>query len=129
MNKYVGIVLVSHSEKIAQGVKDLIREVIKDVPIEVAGGELDGGIGTDIHRITTAIKKVFAQTNKGVLIFYDLGSAKMNSELAIELAGFNNVAIVEAPFVEGAYVGAVEALNKRGFEEIVLKIEATFSNQ
>lgn len=129
MNKYVGIVLVSHSEKIAQGVKDLIREVIKDVPIEVAGGELDGGIGTDIQRVTAAIEKVSKQTDKGVLIFYDLGSAKMNSELAIELVGFNNVAIVEAPFVEGAYVGAVEAFNKRGFEEIVLKIEATFSNQ
>lgn len=126
MKDYVGLVLVSHSEKIAEGTKDLIREVITDLPIEAAGGEVDGGIGTNVDKILTALQKVSAKTEKGILMFYDLGSAKMNSELAIELSGLQNVHIVEAPFVEGAYVGAVEAFQGKELAELVEGIEQAF---
>lgn len=126
MKDYTGLILVSHSEKIAKGTKELIREVITDVPIELAAGEVDGGIGTNPDRILTAIQKLATKTKKGVLIFYDLGSAKMNSELAIELSGLENVFIAEAPLVEGAYVGAVEAFQGKEAGEILQTIEKSF---
>src|SRR5690625_976411 len=126
MKDYVGIVIVSHSEKIAKGTKELIREVITEVPIVAAGGEVGGGIGTSVEKIKEAIEAVQQETDKGVLIFYDLGSAKLNSELAIEFIGMDDVAIVEAPIVEGAYVAAVEANAKKPLEEIAAKVEESF---
>lgn len=44
----LGIVVVSHSEKIAEGVVDLCYEMVsKEVKIMPAGGTDDGGIGTN----------------------------------------------------------------------------------
>lgn len=122
---YVGIVLISHSEKVTSGLKEIIRQVIYDVPVEAAGGTDDGQIGTSIEKIKTAIQQV--DQNRGVLVFYDLGSAKMNAELAIELADLQQIQLVEAPLVEGAYVGAVEASIGKSMEEIMESIEQSFS--
>ncbi|MGX4668669.1 dihydroxyacetone kinase phosphoryl donor subunit DhaM [Cerasibacillus sp. JNUCC 74] len=104
---YVGIVLISHSAKIAEGTKELIRQVMKDIPIETAGGTDENEIGTSIEKISAAIDQ--ANQGMGVLLFYDLGSAKMNAEMAIELAERDDVKLVEAPIVEGSYVAAVES--------------------
>ena len=41
----VGIVFVSHSTKIAEGLIDLARQMAHDVEIQSAGGTDDGGIG------------------------------------------------------------------------------------
>src|SRR5690625_850490 len=116
MKDYVGIVIASHSEKIAKGTKELIREVITEVPIVAAGGEVGGGIGTSVEKIKEAIEAVQQETDKGVLIFYDLGSAKLNSELAIEFIGKEKIASVEASIVEGDYVADVEARGKIEWE-------------
>jgi len=121
---YVGIVLVSHSEKIATGLKEIIREVIDEVPVELASGMEGGYIGTSVEKITSAI--ICADKGRGVLLFYDLGSAKMNADLAIELADVKDVVIVESPLVEGAYVAAVEASVGRSKEEILQTIEEAF---
>lgn len=121
---HVGIVLVSHSEKIAIGLKEIIREVIDEVPVELASGMEGGYIGTSVEKITTAILR--ADEGQGVLLFYDLGSAKMNADLAIELADIKDVSIVESPLVEGAYVAAVEASVGRSKDEILQSIEEAF---
>lgn len=122
--KYVGIVLVSHSEKIVYGLKDLIREVTEDVPIEVAGGTDEGTVGTSIEKITTAIKR--ADRHKGVLLFYDLGSAKINAELAIELSNQKNIVVLDVPLLEGAYVAAVESSIGKDIAEIMTTMERDF---
>ena len=67
----------------------------------------DGGIGTDVEKIVNAILSV--QSEDGVVILVDLGSAIMSSEMAIEMTG-GNVRIVDGPIVEGAIVGAVESV-------------------
>lgn len=121
---YVGIVLISHSEKVTVGLKEIIREVIEDVPVESAGGMDNGHIGTSVDKITNAI--VNANQGRGVLLFYDLGSAKMNAELAIELADLQEVELVEAPLIEGAYVAAVEASIGRNKSEILKSITQSF---
>lgn len=123
----VGIVLVSHSAKVVEGVKEIIRQVITDVPIETAGGTDDEAIGTSVEKISAAIER--AGQSHGVLLFYDLGSAKMNAELACEVTGKQNVIIAEAPLLEGAYVAAVEASIGKNIAEIVHNLSINFSNK
>lgn len=123
---HVGIVIISHSEQVAEGVKAIIRQVVEEVPVETAGGTDDGEIGTSLDKILNAIDR--ADANKGVLLFYDLGSAKMNAEIAIEMCNKENVLLVEAPLLEGAYIGAVEASLGKEIDEIVTSIKNSFRN-
>ena len=74
----IGIVIVSHSKNIAQGVVDLISEVSSDISITYVGGTEKGGIGTSFERVQEAVETNEATT---LLAFYDLGSAKMNLEM------------------------------------------------
>lgn len=117
---YTGLVLISHSPKIAEGIKDLIREVMTDVPIAPAAGTETDEIGTNVGRIERAIER--ADQGNGVILLYDIGSAKMNAELAIELAGTVNVKIAEAPIVEGAYLAAVESGMGKQFDDVYAAI-------
>lgn len=119
----LGIVFVSHSTKIAEGLKDLVTQVIQDVPVEAAGGTEDGDIGTSLERIQQAVETV--HSDKGVLILFDLGSALMNAELAIELSGYENVKIADAPLVEGGYVAVVEAGAGKSLDEVLAAVEKT----
>ena len=80
----VGIVIVSHSWKIAEGVRDLAREMAQDFGgLFCAGGLEDGSIGTDAQRIADAICE--ADSGDGVVILADIGSSIMSAEAAIEL--------------------------------------------
>ena len=120
---YVGIVLISHSYKIVDGVKELIRQVIKDVPIELAGGTEENEIGTSMEKIVKAIHN--ADHGKGVILFYDLGSAKMNAEIAMEMSELEAI-LVEAPLVEGSYVAAVESGMGKNLQAVVSAVERAF---
>ena len=119
----VGIVLISHSAKVVEGIKDVINQV-NDTAIALAGGTDDGEIGTSIEKVQTAIDSV--SHDKGVLLVYDLGSAKMNAELAIEMGALEKVKILEAPILEGAYVAAVEAGMGKDLDEVVKAVEKNF---
>mgnify|MGYP001214726706 CR=1 FL=1 len=112
----VAIVLISHSAKVVEGVADIIRQMVPNVSVGLAGGTEDEEIGTSIEKIQAAIEEVY--NNQGVLLFYDIGSAKMNAELAIELSGYDHVVVVEAPLLEGAFVAAVEAGMGKTLEEV-----------
>lgn len=108
---HVGIVIVSHSPKIAEGVADMVREMVGDsVPLAYTGGNPDGGLGTNVEAIMAAIGR--AWSDAGVAVLVDLGGAETNSEMAIELLGAaraSRVAICNAPIVEGAVIAATEA--------------------
>lgn len=121
---YVGIVLVSHSDKVVAGIKEIIREAIPHIPLEIAGGSDEGEIGTSIEKISRAIDQAY--NPKGVLLFYDLGSAKMNAELVIEMSEKKNIKIVEAPLLEGSYVGAVESNMGKTLEEVIQSVNKAF---
>jgi PTS hybrid protein len=105
----VGIVLVSHSAKLAAGVAELAAEMAPDVRIVPAGGLPDGGgIGTDYDEVVAATQR--ADSGGGVVLLYDLGSAQMTAELAVEsLADPSSAVVVDAPLVEGAVAAAVAA--------------------
>ncbi|GAB3059670.1 dihydroxyacetone kinase phosphoryl donor subunit DhaM [Virgibacillus ainsalahensis] len=120
----VGIVLISHSSKIAEGINDLIQQVIQDVPIELAGGTDEEEIGTNIDKIVSAIGR--ADQGAGVLLFYDIGSAKMNAEMAMEMAEIEQIKLAEAPLVEGSYVAAVEAGMGKSLDEVYEAAQKAF---
>jgi PTS hybrid protein len=116
----VGLVVVSHSAKIAEGVVELAGQMAPDVRIRAAGGTDDGGIGTDATLIAEAIEA--ADEGDGVLVLVEFGSAVLSAQLAIdELVGEarrGRVRISNAPLVEGAVIGAVQASTGSDLDEV-----------
>ena len=101
----VGIVIVSHSNKISEGVVDMCREMAgKEQKIISAGGSGDG-----------------------VLVFADLGSAILSTEMAIDILKDSSkdirVEIADAPIVEGAIAGSIEAYVGGNLESCLTKAE------
>ncbi|PKM94470.1 MAG: PTS mannose transporter subunit IID [Firmicutes bacterium HGW-Firmicutes-1] len=118
----VGIVIVSHSFKVAEGIKELAMQMAgPEQKIIAAGGMDDGSIGTDAVKICEAIQS--ADSGKGVVILVDLGSAVLSSSMAIELlqeSGANiEVVIADAPVLEGAISAAVQAYIGSNIKEVV----------
>jgi dihydroxyacetone kinase phosphotransfer subunit len=107
----VGIVIVSHSPKVAEGAADMVRQMVGDsVPIAFAGGNPEGGLGTDVAAIRAAIDR--AWSDAGVAVLVDLGGAETNSEMAIEMlpeGRQRRVVVCDAPVVEGAVMAATES--------------------
>ncbi|AHI00927.1 dihydroxyacetone kinase phosphoryl donor subunit DhaM [Kutzneria viridogrisea] len=104
----VGLVIVSHSAKLAEGVAELAQQMAPEVLIAPAGGTADGELGTDYDRVCAALDRV--DRGGGVVLLYDLGSAQMIAELAVEgHSGAGEAFVVEAPLVEGAVAAAVAA--------------------
>lgn len=107
----VGIVIVSHSAKVAEGAADMVRQMVGTaVPVAHTGGNQDGGLGTDVAAIMAAINS--AWSDAGVAILVDLGGAETNSEMAIEMLDDDRrerVVMCNAPIVEGAVIAATEA--------------------
>ena len=104
----VRLVVVSHSEKIADGAVELAAQMAPDVVILAAGGTADGRIGTSLEKVMSALDQTVG--GDGVVVLTDLGSAVMTAESALELveepAG---VLLADAPLVEGLVAAAVAA--------------------
>ena len=109
----VGFVLVSHSPRLAEGTRELAEQVAQGAPIVAVGGTEEGSLGTNALAIAEAIRSLAAADGvEGVLVLMDLGSAVLGTETALEQLPDDvraRVRMVDAPFVEGAVAGAVEA--------------------
>ena len=116
----VGVVIVSHSSKVAEGAADMVRQMVGDaVPLAFTGGNADGGLGTDVAAILAAIDR--AWTPAGVVILVDLGGAETNSEMAVEMLEPERrkmVVVCNAPIVEGAVMAATEAAGGSSLEQV-----------
>jgi PTS hybrid protein len=110
-NGHVGLVLVSHSDKLAEGLADLVSQVAGPaVAIVTAGGAVDGSLGTDGGAVLDAIRA--AADGAGALVLVDLGSSVLAVRAALaELTDEERelVAVADAPLVEGAVAAAVAA--------------------
>ena len=108
----VGLVLVSHSARLVEGLREMVAQVAgDDVPVNTAGGTEDGRLGTSAPLIAEAIRATLARAEQ-VLVLVDLGSAVLSLELALDdldPADRDRIRISEAPLVEGAIVAAVQA--------------------
>ncbi len=58
----VRLVVVSHSEKIADGAVELAAQMAPDVLIIAAGGTDDGRIGTSLEKVMAALEQAAGET-------------------------------------------------------------------
>src|ERR1700739_2960060 len=119
----VGLVLVSHSRRLAEAAVDLIKRTIgPDISIAAAGGIGDdrSELGTDALDIQEAILKV--RSPEGVLVLMDMGSAILSAETAKELVSFemtDPLVLCSAPLVEGSIAAAVQIQIGSSLAEVV----------
>ena len=109
----MGLVLISHSGSVVDGLRDMVNQVAgDDVAVGIAGGTEDGRLGTSAPRIEAALRSVLDDAADGVVVLFDLGSAALSLELALESlepSDRDRVVVSEAPLVEGAILAAVQA--------------------
>ena len=116
-----GIVIVSHSEKLAEGVTELMRMMAHDVKVAAAGGTEDGGLGTSYEKISAAIDTVY--TDDGVAVLMDMGSAVMTAEMVLEDMEDRQIKLIDAPLVEGAVLAAVESASGTPLDALAEKVQ------
>jgi PTS hybrid protein len=118
----VGIVVVSHSPDLADGVVALAGELAgPEVRIEAVGGGPDGRLGTDGERVRSAIRNV--DSGDGVILLGDLGSAILTIKHVLESRANNHARLVDAPLVEGAVAAAVMASAGCSMDEVARSAE------
>ena len=123
-----GIVLVSHSAAIAEGLAALAQEVAgESVSILPAGDGPEGTLGTDGALVASAILQ--ADSGAGVVVLADLGSAVLSAKavLAEGMTDGIDVRLVDAPLVEGAVAAAVTASIGADLDGVVAAAEEAWN--
>lgn len=129
----LGFVVVSHSKDLAEAVIHLANEMKRyDFPL-INGSGTDGDfLGSNPLIIKEAILN--AKTDKGALVFVDIGSSVLNTQVAIDFLAdegvdIENIKIADAPLVEGLIAGVAINDEKADMESILdeLKELKTFS--
>lgn len=119
----VGLVLISHSGTLVEGLRDMVAQVAgADVPVAIAGGTQDGRLGTSAPTIAAAIRSTLDAGVESALVLLDLGSAALSLEVALEEFDEGDrarIRISEAPLVEGAILAAVQASVGASIDEVV----------
>ena len=116
----VGLVFVSHSAKIADGLVDLAGQMAPHTVLIAAGGNDEGGIGTSFALVLAGIER--ADAGAGVVLLCDLGSSILTAETALDFLDDSvrtRVRIVDAPIVEGGVAAAVTAEIGGDLEDVV----------
>ena len=116
----VGLVLVSHIAKLAEGALELGLLMAPELIAEAAGGTADGSPGTDYEKIAGAVERVSAKADGGVLVIADMGSSRMTAEMVLEdREGCQPEAVIaDCPFVEGCVAAAVSAAAGDGLADV-----------
>ncbi len=123
----VGLVLVSHSQTLAEGLLELLHQMAPDASVALAAGteNHDEPLGADPAKVYAAIEAVYS--DEGVLVLMDLGSAIMSAEAAVELlppAQQEQIYLCEAPLVEGGLAAAVAAASGLPLERVLREARA-----
>ncbi|WP_016874539.1 phosphoenolpyruvate--protein phosphotransferase [Chlorogloeopsis fritschii PCC 9212] len=124
----VGLVIVSHSKRLAEGVREVVAQMVQGkVSLAVAAGIDDpqNPLGTDAIQVYEAIASVYSED--GVLVLMDLGSALMSAEMALEFLLPEQQAKVHlcaAPLVEGAIAAAVAAASGSDMQRVIAEAQA-----
>ncbi len=125
----VGLVIVSHSDKIAAGIVELASQMAGSVRIVAAGGTDEGSIGTSFEKVSDAIAA--ADDGGGVVVLCDLGSAILTAETAMDFVDDDirsRVVIVDAPIVEGAVAAAVTAQTGGELQDVVAAAQTAWEH-
>jgi phosphocarrier protein FPr len=123
----VGLVLVSHSALLVEGLREMVAQVAgEDVPVAAVGGTEDGRLGTSAPRIAAAIRSALDAGASEALVLLDLGSAALSLELACEEFDAKDrarIRISEGPLVEGAILAAVQASIGASIDDVTAAAE------
>jgi PTS hybrid protein len=118
--QYVGLVLVSHSAEIANGLAGLVGQVAgPEVPVIAAGGMPDGSFGCDGGEVLEAMRA--AGNGSGAVVLMDLGSSVLAVRAALaelEPEELERIVVVDAPLVEGAVAAGVTASTGADVDEV-----------
>ena len=125
VSNLVGIVIVSHSEKLAAGVVEIAKMMAPNAPLAAAGGLEDGGLGTSYSKISAAVDEVYSED--GVVVLMDMGSAVMTTEIVVEDKDDGRVMMLDCPLVEGAVLAAVESTGGISLAELAVKIKDAYN--
>ncbi|HKX75608.1 MAG TPA: phosphoenolpyruvate--protein phosphotransferase [Acidimicrobiia bacterium] len=117
----VGIVVVSHSRRLAEAAVALALEMVhgQPPPIAIAAGLDPDTLGTDAMAVKAAIESL--DSPEGVVVLMDLGSAVLSTELALDLIDpglAERVVLTPAPLVEGLVAAVVQAASGAGAVEV-----------
>lgn len=118
----INILITSHSNKLAQGLTELISQMATNVRIEYSGGSEDGELGSNFEEIN---QKMTELAEDGLVVFFDLGSSMMNCQMAYDMLDENlkeKVIIAGSPLVESAFEIAIDINEDTKLEEIKEKI-------
>ena len=115
------IVIVSHSQKLAEGVVEVAKMMAHNVTVIAAGGKENGELGTSYEKIAAAINEVY--TDDGTAILMDMGSAVMTAEIVLESMNERRLKLIDAPIVEGAILAAIEAAAETSLEDLPEKMQ------
>ncbi len=118
----INILITSHSNKLAQGLTELISQMAANVRIEYSGGTEDGELGSNFEEIN---QKMTELAEDGLVVFFDLGSSMMNCQMAYDMLDENlkeKVIIAGSPLVESAFEIAIDISEDTKLEEIKEKI-------
>lgn len=118
----LGIVIVSHSAKLAEGVVDLVKMLAAEVPVVAAGGLEDGSFGTSFDKITEAVNAVYSP--EGVILFCDMGSALLTAEMVLEALPGLRLHLARSPLVEGALVAGMASIANQDLDATILELAA-----
>jgi dihydroxyacetone kinase phosphotransfer subunit len=122
----VAIAIVSHSPDVARGAADMVRQMVGDtVGVGACGGNVEGGLGTDVTKIHATLESIWSEA--GIAVLVDLGGAEMNTEMAIEMLDptrQDRVVICDAAIIEGAVMAATQASTGSGLDEVKQAAEA-----
>lgn len=120
----INILIVSHSKDLAKGVYDLAKEMAKDVNFDYVGGTEDETLGSNFELINEKIISLSEDNN--LIIFFDLGSSMMNSQMIIEMLDDKTkekIILADLPIVEGVIDIAMQIQIGESFENIKKYIE------
>ncbi|MER5779909.1 PTS fructose transporter subunit IIA [Streptomyces sp. NPDC002039] len=125
----VGIVLVSHSEGVAESVAALATGLAAGgatALVATAGGGPDGGLGTNPELIVTAARTV--DRGAGIAILVDLGSSVLSvKSLLLDEELPEGSRLVDAPFLEGAVAAVVTASTGAPLDAVAAAAEEAYA--
>lgn len=152
----VGIVLVSHTPSLAQAVAEFIGICAPDVPVALAGGNRSGGFGASYGKVVEALREFELADParpdarrvdpgeggaaprpqgegsgphrvEGVILIPDLGSSALTARMVLADRPEPRCAVVDCPFVEGAFEAAVQAQAGTSMPQIIESLRSVRS--
>lgn len=124
----IALALVGHSGELLRALRAMVAQAAPDVPVVTAGGTATGSLGTSSPGIQEALRAALrASDGEGVVVLFDLGSAVLALEIALEELPDHDrarIAVSDGPLVEGAVRAAVEAAGGASLAQVCAVADA-----